>query len=152
MKPIQKAVGQTPIVILTPMRPYAQSTCCENSNHITTMEKDLEDVRKNMRSFILADNVRRAFRAMVVGPWPLMTKMGADCWADDPVHPRPTVYQELAKLVMSTLERLEDKVEMASSKFNRNTGGGRDWGDRRWGRGGDGARWPGRGARGRMAY
>ena len=120
MKPILEAVGQKPFIIVTPMRRYACSTCCENGSHITnynaedydeSMETGLEEVRKNMRSFIFVDNVRRA---VVLGPGPLMAKMGAEsCWSDDPVHPLPAVYKELAELVISNLDRLEGKVEMA---------------------------------------
>ena len=83
MKPILVAVGQKPFIVVTPMRRYSSSTCCENVSHITnfnaedydeSMERDLEEVRKNMRSFIFANNVRRA---VVLGPGPLIAKMGA---------------------------------------------------------------------------
>ena len=71
---------------------------------------------------------------MVLGPGPLMVKMGTNiCWSDGPVHHLPAVYNELAKLVMSNLERLEEKVEMAIARPNRNMGGARDWRDRRGG-------------------
>ena len=73
-----------------------------------------------MRGYIFGDNVRRA---VVLGPAPLMAKMGVDCcWSDDLVHPLPAVYTELAKLVMSNLERLDDKVEHFNAKAQR-TGG-----------------------------
>ena len=123
------------------------------------MERDLEEVRKNMRGYIFGDNVRRA---VVLGPAPLMAKMGVDCcWADDPVHPLPAVYTELAKLVMSNLERLDDKVEHFNAKAQRTGGSVREWRDRRgghWGRGGGrsgsggyGGRWAGRGGRERFS-
>ena len=61
-----------------------------------------------------------------------MVKMGTNiCWSDGPVHHLPAVYNELAKLVMSNLERLEEKVEMAIARPNRNMGGASDWRDRR---------------------
>ena len=89
------------------------------------MERDLEEVRKNMRGFIFGDNVRRA---VVLGSAPLM---GVDCcWSDDPVHPLPAVYTELAKLVMSNLERLDDKVERSNAKVQRTGGFVREWRDR----------------------
>ena len=129
MKPILEAVGHKPFVVVTPMGRYVSSPCCENVEHVTNfreaeygsnMERDLEEVRKNMRGYIFGDNVRRA---VVLGPAPLMAKMGVDCcWADDPVHPLPAVYTELAKLVMSNLERLDDKVERFNAKAQR-TGG-----------------------------
>ena len=96
------------------------------------------------------------------GPAPLMAKMGVDCCrSDDPVHPLPAVYTELAKLVMSNLERLDDKVERSNAKVQRTGGFVREWRDRRgghWGRGGGrsggggyGGRWAGRGGRGRFS-
>ena len=45
-KPILEVVGQTPFVILKPMRCYAQSTCYENSNHITNFKA--EDYDENV--------------------------------------------------------------------------------------------------------
>ena len=158
MRPLLEAVGQKPFVIVTPMRRYARSTCCESSLHITNfsnedynniIERDLEEVRKNMRSFIFGDNINRA---VVLGPGPLMAQMGVEsCWADDPVHPLPVVYKELAKLVMSNLDRLKSKVSAADNSLNRKSGGGRDWRNRRggqWGRGGRGGGWSARGGGG----
>ena len=160
MKPLVEAVGQRPFIIITPMRRYATSPCCENTGHVTNfretnydekMESELEDVRKNMRSWLFSDNIRRA---IVLGPGPLMAKMGPDCcWGEDPVHPLPVVYQELAKLVLSNMDRLESKGDTATSKANKSFGGGRDWRDRRgghWNRGGRGR--PDRGIRGRLSY
>ena len=76
-----------------------------------------------------------------------------------PVHLLPVVFEELAKLVLSSMERLENKVETVSTKPSRASGGGRDWQDRRggqWGRGGGGrAGYSGRagyGNRARYAY
>ena len=113
------------------------------------MESDLEDARKNMRSWLFANNIRRAV-VLVLGP--LMAKIGSgSCWGEDPVHPLPAVYQEQAKLVLSNMDRLEDKVDKASTKTSRATGGARDWWDRRgghWGRGGRGRS----GSRGRFSY
>ena len=81
------------------------------------MESDLEDARKNMRSWLFADNIRRAV-VLVLGP--LMAKMGSgSCWGEDPVHPLPAVYQEQAKLVLSNMDGLEDKVDTASTKTSR---------------------------------
>ena len=121
-------------------------TNLSSENYEETMESSLEDARKNMRSWLFADNIRRS---VVLGPVPMMTKMGAsNCWGEDPVHLLPVVFEELAKLVLSSLEKLENKVETASTKPSRASGGGRDWHDRRggqWGRGGGG--WAGYGGR-----
>ena len=49
-----------------------------------------------------------------------MAKMGPDCcWGEDPVHPLPVVYQELAKLVLSNMDRLESKGDTATSKASK---------------------------------
>ena len=117
------------------------------------MESGLEDARKNMRSWLFADNIRRS---VVLGPAPMMSKMGpGNCWGGDPVHPLPVVFEELAKLVLSSLDKLETKVETLSTKPSRSSGGGRDWRDRRggqWGRGGGGrAGYGGRAAYGNRA-
>ena len=90
----------------------------------------------------------------MLGPAPLMVKMGLDCcWGEDPVHPLPAVYQELAKLVLSNMDRLENKVDTATIKSSKSGGGRRDWHDRRgglWNRGGRGR--SDRGSRGRLSY
>ena len=131
MKPILEAVGQKPFVVVTPMGRYVSSPCCENVEHVTNFRE--AEYGSNMER----DNVRRA---VVLGPAPLMAKMGVDCcWSDDPVHPLSAVYTELAKLVMSNLELLDDKVERSNAKVQRTGGFVREWRDRRgghWGRGG----------------
>ena len=152
MKPILEAAGQKPFIIITPMRRYAINPCCANQDHVTNissesyeekMVNDLEEVRTNMRSWLFSDNIRRA---VVLDPAQLMNKMGSRiCWGDDPVHPLPVVYEELAKLVLSSKDKLMDKIETACSKPSRPPGGSRDWRDRR------GGRW-GRGARGQAGY
>ena len=97
MKPILKAVGQRPFIMVTPMRRYATKPgCCVSSGHVTNfsdeaynekMESDIEDVRKTMRSWLFADNIKRV---VVIGPGPMMAKMGPECsWGTDPVHPLP---------------------------------------------------------------
>ena len=115
------------------------------------MESDLEDARKNMRSWLFADNIRRAV-VLVLGP--LMAKMGSgSCWGEDPVHPLPAVYQEQAKLVLSNMDKLESKVDTTITRPSKPGGGGRDWRDRRggqWSRGGRGC--SDRGSRGRFSY
>ena len=82
MKLILEAVGQRPFIVVTPMRRYATTPCCESSSHVTNfsdvsfdekIESDLENVRKNMRSWLFVDNIRRA---VVLGPVPLIAKMG----------------------------------------------------------------------------
>ena len=104
-----------------------------------------------MRSWLFSDNIRRA---VVLDPALLMTKMGSRiCWGDDPVHLLPVVYEELAKLVLSSKDKLMDKIEMACSKPSRPPGGSRDWRDRRGGRWGRGARGQaGYGSHGRTSY
>ena len=88
------------------------------------MECELEDVRKNMRSWLFADNIRRA---VVLGPALLMAKMGSDSsWGEDPVHPLPAVYQELVKLVLSNMDKLENKVDTTATRPIRSGGGGRE--------------------------
>ena len=115
------------------------------------MESDIEDVRKTMRSWLFADNIKRV---VVIGPGPMMAKMGPECsWGTDPVHPLPAVYQELANLVLSNMEKLENKADAAAARPSRTRGGGRDWRDRRGGqfsRGGRGQ--ADRGSRGRFSY
>ena len=104
-----------------------------------------------MRSWLFSDHIRRA---VVLGPAPLIVKMGPDCcWGEDPVHPLPVVYQELEKLVLSNMDRLESKVDTATIKSSKSGGGGRNWPDRRgghWNRGGRGR--SDRGGRGRLSY
>ena len=160
MKPILEAAGQKPFIVITPMRRYAINPCCANQEHVTNissesyeekMENDLEEVRVNMRSWLFGDNIRRA---VVLDPAQLMTKMGfRNCWGDDPVHPLPAVYEELAKLVLSSKDKLVNKLKTAGSKPSRPTGGSRDWRERRggrWGRGGRGH--VGYGSHGRTSY
>ena len=78
--------------------------------------------------------------------------MGPDgCWGEDPVHPLPVVYQELEKLVLSNMDRLESKVDTATIKSSKSGGGGRDWhGGGHWNRGGRGR--SDSGGRGRLSY
>ena len=160
MKPILEAAGQKPFIVITPMRRYAINPCCANQEHVTNissesyeekMENDLEEVRVNMRSWLFGDNIRRV---VVLDPAQLMTKMGTrNCWGDDPVHPLPAVYEELAKLVLSSKDKLVNKLKTAGSKPSRPTGGSRDWRERRggrWGRGGRGH--VGYGSHGRTSY
>ena len=79
------------------------------------MENDLEEVRVNMRSWLFGDNIRRV---VVLDPAQLMTKMGTrNCWGDDPVHPLPAVYEELAKLVLSTVQQGQTREQARDGRL-----------------------------------
>ena len=72
------------------------------------------------------------------------------------MQPLPAAYQELAKLVLSNMDKLENKVDAAITKPSRARGGGCDWHDRRggqWSRGGRGrSDCSDRGSHGRFSY
>ena len=78
------------------------------------MENDLQEVRVNMRSWLFGDNIRRV---VVLAPAQLMTSMGTrNCWGDDP-DLLPAVYEELAKLVLSTVQQGQTREQARDGRL-----------------------------------
>ena len=64
--------------------------------HSSAMLDGLEDVRRNFRSFLFSDNVRRAG---VINPSPLVEGMDlAEVWGADPIHPCKEIYTQAGQI------------------------------------------------------
>ena len=40
LKPVLKAVGGRPMVVITPMPRYLKTRCCEDTDHLTNFRED----------------------------------------------------------------------------------------------------------------
>ena len=175
IRPLLKAAGNRPLVIVTPFPRYVSAPCCADSEHVTNFRdadytdkimSQLAEIRANFKSFLFTDHLRRI---SVINPAPLMDdRMGAEFW-QDPVHPKEGAFEQLATLVLESAERLAGKRKFEElADIRRHEGG--DWtgprrGSREWqgplgsgnsgnwrggrggGRGGRGGhQWPRRGA------
>ena len=133
LKPIMAAGGDAPFIIITPMLRYVAGPCCESTEHLTNrselsylsnMMDGLEDVRRNFRSFLFSDNIRRAG---VIIPSPIVEGLDpATVWGEDPVHPGGDYYTKLAKLTVDQLEKVIGK-RRRSEEEDQSAGLGREW-------------------------
>ena len=85
IKPILAASGNKPFLLLTPMLRYVAASCCDSGDHLTNksepvfqnaLVEELEEGRKNFRSFLFADNIRRA---VVMNPTHIMLHGEGGC-------------------------------------------------------------------------
>ena len=158
LKPVMAAGGEVPFIFITPMPRYVSGTSCDSEEHLTNRSEPgfvnnlldgLEDVRRNFRSFLFNDNIRRAG---VINPCPLIEGMEEEeVWGtDDPIHPKTVFYTKLAKLTIEQVERVIGKRRSEDDDHSSRTG--REWSnftaDREGGSGGGGS-WRGGGGRGR---
>ena len=159
LKPVMAAGGEVPFIFITPMPCYMSGTSCDSEEHLTNRSgpgivnnllDGLEDVRRNFRSFLFNDNIRRAG---VINPCPLIEGMEEEeVWeTDDPIHPKTVFYTKLAKLTIEQVERVIGK-RRRSEDDDYSSRTGREWSnftaDREGGSGGGGS-WRGGGGRGR---
>ena len=111
LKPVLKAVGGRPMVVITPMPCYLKNRCCSDTDHPTNFREDdygqemkakLFELRVNIRTFLFTDNIRRV---AVINPTPIMEKMEqSEVWRVDPVHPKAELYKKLASMALGSLE------------------------------------------------
>ena len=165
LKPVLKAVGGCPILVITSMPRYFKGKCCSNSEHLSNFSDDdyeakmkmkLDELRVNIRTFLYTDNIRRV---IVINPTPIMEKMEQSAaWGEDPVHPKEDFYKKLASMALGSLERAAEKVDSQQQQPYRKRPRGPEWrescnsypggGPSGW-RGGRGHRGGGGGGRGR---
>ena len=121
LKPVLAAAGQKPLVIITPIPRYMSAPCCMEPDHMTnfsdqefadSLRDNLEGVRSNWRSFLFADNIRRAG---VINPTPILDQSHPAGQWEDPVHPTRPFFTKLAELVITSSERLIGKRRMTES-------------------------------------
>ena len=115
LKPVLSAVGDIPIVIITPLPRYAVAPCCDAASHITNYREpdylerllsDLREVRSNFRSCLFSDKVRRA---SLVDPTPVAAgRLNSEDW-EDPVHPGKGILGSLADVVLNSVKYLDGK-------------------------------------------
>ena len=116
LKPVMAASGDIPFILITPMQRYVAGSCCEYDEHLTNrrepgyvsaMLDGVEDVRRNFRSFLFSDNIRRAG---VINPSPLTEGLDqSEVWGTDPIHPKKEFYTKLAQLTVEQVERVIGK-------------------------------------------
>ena len=121
VKPVLAAAGQKPMVIVTPIPRYVSAPCCNEPDHVTnfqdhefadSLRDKLEEIRTNWRSFLFADNIRRAG---VINPTPLLDQSHPEGQWEDPVHPTRPFFTKLADMVISSAERIIGKRRLAES-------------------------------------
>ena len=158
---------------LKPMLRYVGASCCESGDHLTNksepgfqnaLVEDLEEMRKNFRSFLFADNIRRA---VVMNPTHVMLGMEKEeLWGADPVHPQQGFYTKLAKVVVDQMENIKGKRRASDEGDGMRLNVGPEWINRsaerdhrgrarggwRGGRGGSGASLHGGGRHGRYGW
>ena len=150
MRPALLAASGGPIIIITPMPGYITCVCCEDESHLTNraspefsadIQHHLAETRNNFRSFIFTDSLRNV---SVINPALLFDSIQtSEGWdSADPIHPKPCIYRELAKLINRNTAYLQGKNSTASREDDRGEGGpaakcGRDsHGNNSTGRGG----------------
>jgi len=142
VRPLMMAVGNRPLILVTPFPRYVSSPCCHEEGHITNFREPdyvdgilahLVEVRSNFKSFLFSDRIRRA---NVINPGPIMEdKTAGPHWAD-PVHPASDSFDKLSELVIESGERLLGKrkfeeeaslVREARGGWSGNTNRSREW-------------------------
>ena len=133
-----------------PNRGYITHGCCEDESHLTNraslefspdIQCHLAETHNNFRSFAFTDSLRNV---SVINPALLFDSIQtSEGWDGSvPIHPRPCIYRELAKLINRNKAYLQGKNSSASREDDRGEGGpaakrGRDsHGDNSAGRGG----------------
>ena len=115
IKPALAAAGVKPIIIVTPIPRYMSAPCCEDADHMTNygdqdfgdnLRDNLEEIRSNFRSYLFADNIRRAG---VINPTPLLDQTHPAGQWEDPVHPARPFFTKLADMVLKSAERILGK-------------------------------------------
>ena len=143
LKPVLLAVAGGPIILVTPLPRFITHGCCEDETHLTNrsspdfatdQQRHLAETRTNLRSFLFSDNIRSV---SVINPAPLFDGVPVtESWdGNDPIHPRASIYRELAKLVNRNTAYLQGKKPEASAyedRRDRREDGppakrGRDW-------------------------
>ena len=118
IRPLLMAVGNRPLVVVTPFPRYISAPCCGEPSHVTNFRDadfaeniigQLGELRMNFRSFLFSDRLRRT---STIDPAPLM-EMATDPvhWVD-PVHPKPETFAKLADLVLENADRLLGKRKL----------------------------------------
>ena len=131
MRPALLAASGGPIIIITPMPRYITHGCCEDESHLTNRAssefsadilRHLAETRTNFRSFAFNDNVRNI---SVINPALLFDSIQtSEGWdGSDPIHPMPSIYRELAKLINRNMAYLQGKNSNTSREDDRGDGG-----------------------------
>jgi hypothetical protein len=107
MLPIMEIARDLPVVFIAPMARYFKSGCCEERSHISNrfqrtfrdeISRQLADLTKNIKNFMFMNNLRNM---TVLDPAVDMRGLSEDeIWEEDPVHPRESFYNILARSVV----------------------------------------------------
>jgi hypothetical protein len=105
--PIMEMVKEIPVVFIAPMARYFKNGCCDEKSHISNrfqrsfrddINKQLADLTKNVKNFMFMNNLRNV---VVLDPAVDMKGLADDeIWEDDPIHPRESFYDLLARSVV----------------------------------------------------
>jgi len=131
--PILRALGNTPVIVVTPMMRYMTNTCCVERTHCTnfykedyvdTIQRGLSAINRQIRGLLHNKGFKNVRTASVNGFWKKGERGQGELWGDDPVHPTQTAYRLIAEGLAEKGEemlrtRLEEKARSRSLEDTR---------------------------------
>jgi len=119
--PILRALGNTPVIVVTPMMRYMTNTCCVERTHCTnfykedyvdTIQRGLSAINRQIRGLLHNKGFKNVRTASVNGFWKKGERGQGELWGDDPVHPTQTAYRLIAEgLAEKGEEMLRTRLE-----------------------------------------
>ena len=106
IKPLNDAVVNRNVVIISPIPRFLMRACSDNDNHIPNirspdyrrfLEDAIFDCRKNLKDFAFRLGMRRV---KILGPWNAIRRLGDGIWVGDPVHPSADAYDCIAEYLV----------------------------------------------------
>jgi hypothetical protein len=127
MRRLLELVEKKTCLIVTPMPHYITRGCCNDKSHVTNREEpiykniilaSLEDLRKNLKDFLYLNGKR--YVKIVDPTYDMRSMADSEIWGvEDPIHPKPEVYNKLVEWVIKLRQMVLDKKEAASSAHKR---------------------------------
>jgi hypothetical protein len=128
LMPIFSALGGRPTLCISPLPRFVAAGCCNNTTHAAnrrdddyreTMTIKLDAYRRHLKDFTFSSGFKNI---KVMDPSMDLKGMGADeTWGDDPVHPKPEVYNNIATGVLKMAANMADMRRETSGNKRRRT-------------------------------
>jgi hypothetical protein len=106
LKPVLDMLKEQQIIIITPMPRYVANGCCDERGHVSNrfqrgfkeeIVAKLADVKMNIKNFLFINHYRNV---TALDPTVDMKSLAEeDIWGEDPIHPKESFYEVLAKSV-----------------------------------------------------
>jgi hypothetical protein len=135
IKPVLDMLKEQQVIFITPMPRYVVNGCCDERGHVSNrfqrgfkdeIVAKLNEVKTNIKNFLFINHYRNV---TALDPLVDMKNLAeGDIWEDDPIHPKESFYEVLAKSVavvgaLAKRKRPAEEAVEAEPAPRRSSGG-----------------------------